>query len=528
MRCVSQGTVVLPRMAFGEALRTLHTPSRGVGRPARSEGTTSPDRAGSRRCRGRNVGPAALLLAASLWSGLPACAHGARSAASPQNSEEAHGEEDALTPLEVEPTDAPAPYFVVDGQPFCFAGANNYYLSYESRESVLAVLEGAAAMNLRVLRIWAFLDRGSLDESVPSVHPPGHKGGVYFQYWDPRRKRALYHDGPDGLERLDFVLHHARRLGLKLVLVLTNGWRDFGGMDQYLVWHGLDRHHLFFTDARVKRSYKDWVEHLVHRRNSIDQMLYKEDPAIFAWELANEPRAVTGTSFDRSEGWDTTTITRWADEMSAFVKSIDDNHMVSVGDEGFLARDGEHFAYRAAYGVDHEALTALPHVDFGTFHLYPDHWGTSVRWGARWIEEHVAVARRLGKPTVLEEYGLRVQRTEKHGGTIVRGARRRRVAFDDWNRLTSLRGGAGALLWMLAGPVGGARYPDFDGFTLYPDDEFAPLLAAHAARFSSEARACRWAFESEATILSGPPSPYVRAVRARPEPAFGPEARPKH
>lgn len=56
----------------------------------------------------------------------------------------------------------------------------------------------------------------------------------------------------------------------------------------------------------------------------------------------------------------------WADEMSRHTKSIDSNHMVAVGDEGFLNRgDGSAWIHNAADGVDHEAPTRLPAIGFG-------------------------------------------------------------------------------------------------------------------------------------------------------------------
>lgn len=419
-----------------------------------------------------------------------------------------------FSPARVHPTEEPMPYFVLEGQPFCFQGTNNYYLSYKSEKAVLALLEDAAAMRLQVIRTWGFLDRGSLDGSVQNIREPGHQEGIYFQYWDSETGQPAYNDGADGLQKLDFVLHHARRLGLKLIVVLTNSWRDFGGMDQYLVWYGLDQHHLFYTDARVRQAYKNWVAHLLNRENSIDGTLYREDPAIFAWELANEPRAAIHEDFDTKEGWDPSTITSWAREMSGYIKSIDSRHMVSVGDEGFLDRGGKHWAFAAEGGVNHVALTALPNVDFGTYHLYPDHWGTDHRWGMVWIEEHLQIARMLDKPALLEEYGVQVRRAQDTAGPVIEGWPQRELAYRNYNNVVLERGGAGALFWMLSGVEHGERlYPDYDHYAVYRGDPSAELLTGYAARFPLQARACKMAEGAD----HGPASPYVQA-RPAPRP----------
>jgi endo-1,4-beta-mannosidase len=38
----------------------------------------------------------------------------------------------------------------------------------------------------------------------------------------------------------------------------------------------------------------------------------------------------------------TTTITNWASNISAFIQSIDKNHLVAIGDEGFFNEPGSH------------------------------------------------------------------------------------------------------------------------------------------------------------------------------------------
>jgi mannan endo-1,4-beta-mannosidase len=417
-------------------------------------------------------------------------------------------ERGATSPLE--PSLNPPATFEYQGKPFCFAGANNYYLSYKPRPMVDDVLQSARALGFPVLRMWGFIDVGSLDGSVKSVDPrsdpDGKKDGVYFHYWDSKLQRPVYNEGADGLQRLDYALAKAGELGLKLIVVLTNNWYDFGGMDQYLRWFGRSKHHEFYTAPEVRAAYKSWIAQLVLRRNTVNGKLYRDDPAIFSWELANEPRC-KGTG-PASSGWTNRTIVDWVEEMTSYIRSLDPNHMISVGDEGFLDAGGEHWAYRANDGVDHEAITAVRDVDFGTFHMYPEDWGATLDWGRRWIIDHVRVARRLGKPTILEEYGIKVTRDAQ--GVIAEGLDERLRHYRSWNDAMLQEGGNASMVWILSGLEGaGARYPDYDRFTAYRGDETAALLSAYANRFTNDATACRIA---DHTPLSNT-SPYVRVRR---------------
>jgi endo-1,4-beta-mannosidase len=395
----------------------------------------------------------------------------------------------------------PASNFELDGAPFCFVGANNYYLAYKPRAMVDDVLESARAIGAEVVRIWGFIDRGSLDGSVPSIDGDGTKDGHYFQAWDPLKKQPIFNDGPNGLRGLDYALFKAGQLGLKVVLVLTNNFREFGGMDQYLAWYGLSAHSDFYTHPGVREAYKSWLWHLSMRVNHFTNRAYRDDPTIFAWELANEPRGTTGTP--------TRVISSWAGEMSSYLKSLDENHLVAVGDEGFLDGPSEHWTYHANNGVDHRALTALPSIDYGTFHMYPETWGTGIGWSERWIDDHLSVARELGKPTVLEEYGVKVTRDAL--GRVSDGLAERLASYTVWNERVLSHGGNAAMFWLLAGRdvEHGGWYPDYDQFSVYRGDATADLLSRFAQRFAREAAAC-----SRATQGSSPsPSPFVRVRR---------------
>lgn len=388
------------------------------------------------------------------------------------------------------------PVFVREGNPFCFAGTNNNYLIYRAPETVSDVFSQAKAMSLPVVRTWAFIDRGSLDGAVESVDGDGTKQGVFFRYWDTAKQRVAYNDGPMGLERLDAVLAMAQERGLQLVLVLTNNWSDFGGMDQYASWFSLESHQQFYTDNRARRAYKDYAKKLVERVNTVTGIVYREDPTIFGWELANDPRCTNGGPLDNPEQCDPAVLTQWAGEMSEYLHSIDPNHLVSVGDAGFLNEKGSgHWLRNGTVGVDHKALLALPGVDYGTYQLYPEHWAEESGFGVDWIREHIELARAVGKPTLLSEYGLAVAAMTSSGGVQDRlGDRAARYAR--WNTAVTSGGGSAALFWQLVGTdqnnseTGYAK--DFDGMSVYnrPEDSLAPLLRGVADSWRENAIAC--------------------------------------
>ena len=192
---------------------------------------------------------------------------------------------------------------------------------------------------------------------------------------------------------------------------------------------------------------------------------------MFAWELANEPRCgADGTrNLPRSpQGCNPDVLTAWIDEMSAFVKSIDPNHMVTWGGEGTFNRESDDWTYNGSDGGDFDAELALSNIDFGVFHSYPDWWSKTAEWTDQWIRDHGEAARAVGKPVVHEEYGWldRATRVEIMGG---------------W-QATSRAELMSDMFWQFG-------YSDYsygrnhdDGFTIFLDEaEAQPLVYEHAA-----------------------------------------------
>ena len=75
------------------------------------------------------------------------------------------------------------------------------------------------------------------------------------------------------------------------------------------------------------QAYKNYISFILKRNNTVTGVLYKNDPIIFALELANEPR--TSDNYEINLGLQPGSIVlAWVYETSAYIKSISPNHMV--------------------------------------------------------------------------------------------------------------------------------------------------------------------------------------------------------
>lgn len=393
--------------------------------------------------------------------------------------------------------------FMLDGSPFYYAGTNCYYLTFKSQEAVDSVFKDAEAMGLKVIRVWGNLDvgvkTGTTDSEGKPVFTnnndgPGEKDGIYFQYFDKDLGKPVINEGKDGLQKLDYALYQAEKHGIKLLITFTNYWDAFGGMGQYIKWaqelgiSGLKKDD-FYTNETLKGWYKDYVNGLLNHTNPYTGRKLKDEPSVFAWELANEPRCNTDAQCKDN------ILYNWAKEMSEYVKSVDPNHMVSLGDEGFYNKPygyyneytTSNYAFYGAEGVDFEKLMTIDTLDFGTPHLYLDQWGMKHTGTGQddllWFKIHGETCAELGKPVILEEFGL-TNRTIRDS------------EYEQWFEV--LEGNvyetveyAGTNYWMIASYIDGALYPDYDQYTVYgPEgtdtESTRQLIIKHAANMTAK------------------------------------------
>src|SRR5882757_485091 len=154
--------------------------------------------------------------------------------------------------------------FTLDGAPFPVTGVNNHYLTYGSRNEVTRVLDDAVAMGANVVRTFLQPAIGSLDGSIPTIWNWRNKAdasdlgvkGTYLLHWDARKGGMAINDGPDGMQKVDFLIAEAGKRHLRLIIAFLDFWDYTGGAQQMRAWYGSqDKSTFFFRDPRTKRDY---------------------------------------------------------------------------------------------------------------------------------------------------------------------------------------------------------------------------------------------------------------------------------
>jgi mannan endo-1,4-beta-mannosidase len=297
------------------------------------------------------------------------------------------------------------------GKPYRITGANMWYAAwlgadaeYGDRARLIRELDRLKALGINNLRIMAAAEEGPLKNSIK----PG------FTRPDGLDNPALY-------EGLDFALAEIAQRGMTAVLVLSNFWEWSGGL-QTILWRATKRYidmgdpaHPWpaFADAtaaayanpQVVALYHLHVRALLARRNTVTGMRYADDPAIMSWQLANEPRPGGSNAAIAAHR---AAYLAWIETTADTIRAIAPHHLVSLGQEGTQATNGDGALVEAAHAK----------VDYVTAHIWPLNWSwvrgddLAGTWpeGKRKVEAyiaaHVAIAESLGKPLVIEEFGF--------------------------------------------------------------------------------------------------------------------------
>jgi len=303
--------------------------------------------------------------------------------------------------------------FELAGKKYCYLGTNFWYganlgaqIDGGNRERLVKELDFMKSIGITNLRVLGASEEGGQYNTVrPAIQ---EKPGQYNE---------------DLLIGLDFLLSEMGKRNMHAVIFLNNYWVWSGGMSQYVSWFEnepvpnpfLEQYDWsqfmnfsarFYTNKEANQSYRDFIKSLINRKNTITNKFYKHDPAIMSWQLANEPRPG-----DREEGKRNYAIfSKWINETAGYIKSLDKNHLVSTGNEGTAGCIGSAKVFKEIHSYDN--------VDYMTFHLWILNWQwfdplkaeetypEAKKKAVAYVKEHIGYANEVGKPIVIEEFGI--------------------------------------------------------------------------------------------------------------------------
>ncbi len=301
--------------------------------------------------------------------------------------------------------------FYVGGKPYYFIGTNYWYGSFlglekdkkRGIERLRKELDFLKANGVDNLRIIAGAEGSGLINGVSRVKPPLQNEQGKFD--------------ESVLDGLDLILAEMNKRDMKAIVFLSNNWEWSGGFQQYLIWNKLvpdeqktrkltwdeqrDIVAKFYGCQPCKESYNKQVNLILNRTNKINGVKYTNEPAVMAWELANEPRPMRAFAVNDYK--------KWIADVAAMIKAKDKNHLVCIGHEGLMGTESLPLF---------EEIHADKNIDYLTIHIWAKNWGwfkedkvaegfpNVVERATAYLEQHLAVAEKLNKPLVIEEFGL--------------------------------------------------------------------------------------------------------------------------
>jgi len=348
-------------------------------------------------------------------------------------------------------------HFYLDNRSYYYIGTNYWYgrlLGLSNSESGIKrlrkELDYLTSQGIYVLRVLAGAEGSGLVNGVQRVGPPLQPEKGKFD------KKVI--------ESLDVLLYEMGKRNMKAVLYLSNNWEWSGGFLQYLRWNdqipdSVFRRKLkwdemrdyvskFYTCSSCKDDYLKQVTYILSHTNKFSKKRYVDDPAIMAWELANEPRPMRPSSNDAYK--------QWISNVAGVIKSKDHNHLVTTGNEGEMGMENMQLF---------EDIHADKNIDYLTIHIWPKNWSwftdTSIAKdfsrvisnSENYIAKHVAIAEKLQKPLVLEEFGLprNNQLFDINSNTSLRDNYYNKI-FSIWQKSKSSKGViGGASFWAFGG-----------------------------------------------------------------------------
>ena len=185
----------------------------------------------------------------------------------------------------------------------------------------------------------------------------------------------------------DHTLAVARAHGVKVIATLANQWADCEPAAGY-------KSDAWYTGGYMQPdpggtvSYRDWVAEVVTR--------YRNDPTILAWQLVNEAEVKPGIN-DVCSTNAAAILKAFAADVSGEMKSLDPNHLVSLGTMG----GGQ----CGAQGAEYQDVYSVATIDLCEYHDYqPNAPMPGDQWNG--LQVRIDQCNALSKPLFVGETGI--------------------------------------------------------------------------------------------------------------------------
>ena len=297
--------------------------------------------------------------------------------------------------------------FVLDGRPYRYVGTNFWY-------GPILASEGQGGDRERLCRELDKLHELGLDNLRILVGSDGKRGVTTKVEPTLQEAPGVYNDTI--LAGLEYLLQQMGERGMKAVLYLNNSWEWSGGYGYYLEQAEgkpmprpddvgypafMEAMSQYATNEKAHELFYQYVRDIISRTNSYTNVDYKDDPTIMSWQIGNEPRAFSEEAKEP--------FAKWLSKASALIRSLDKRHLISIGSEGIWGCEMDAGLY--------EQICADPNIDYMNAHVWPFNWSwvnkdslqenveRACQNTADYIRQHTAIAERLQKPLVIEEFG---------------------------------------------------------------------------------------------------------------------------
>ena len=298
-------------------------------------------------------------------------------------------------------------HFVRNGKPYYYVGTNFWY-------GAILGSEGQGGDRQRLCRELDYMKEMGIDNLRILVGSDGQRGVTTKVEPTLQIEPGVYNDTI--LAGLDYLLMEMGKRDMVAVLYLNNAWEWSGGYGFYLEHAGEGKAprpneegysaYMNFVAKyagceKAHQLFYDYVRFIISRTNRYTNKPYIEDPAIMSWQIGNEPRAFSQGALPDFE--------KWLSEASALIRSLDPNHLISIGSEGSWGCEND-------YGV-YERICADKNIDYCNIHLWPYNWSwarkdhliedleVSCKNTKEYIDKHLDICAKLKKPLVMEEFG---------------------------------------------------------------------------------------------------------------------------